>query len=90
MTTGSKERSENDLIEESGVDELLKEELDVAELRVLDPEWLEESNVPVLNGHEDGPQVADVRGGQVQGGAEVFDGLGLWNERSLWALMGSL
>ena len=32
---------------------------------------------------EDGPQVADVRGGQVQGGAEVFDGLGLWNERSL-------
>lgn len=59
-------------VEEARVDQLLEEELDVAELRVLDPEGLEHAQVPVFHGHEHGAKVLQVGAHQVQRGAEVL------------------
>ena len=70
-------KKSNGLIQKSGVDEFLQEELDVAELRVLDAERLEEADVAVLHRHEDRPQVADVGGREVKRGPEVLDRLRL-------------
>lgn len=41
-----------DLVEEAGVDQLLQEELDIAEFGVLDAQTLEHAEVAILYGHE--------------------------------------
>lgn len=70
-------------VEEAGVHQFLQEKLDVAELGVLDSEGFEHAQVSVLDCHEDGAEVFQVRSHQVQGSSEVFDGLGFWNVKRL-------
>lgn len=64
-------------VEEAGVDQLLEKEFDIPELRVLDAQRLEHAQVAVLNGQEHRPQVLEIVARQVEGVAEVLDGLGL-------------
>lgn len=66
-------------VKEAGVDELLQEELNVSEFRVLDSERFEHAEVAVLNRHEHGAQMFQIRPHQVEGRAEVFDSLRFWN-----------
>jgi hypothetical protein len=47
-------------VEEAGVHELLQEELDVSQLRVLDAERLQHAKVTILDCHEHGAQVFQV------------------------------
>lgn len=66
------------LIHESGGHQLVEEEFDVGQLRVPDSEGTEQADVPALNGHEHTAQVLQVGAHQVQGLAEVFQRLTLW------------
>ena len=42
------------LIQETGINQFFEEKFDVSELRVLNPERLQQTDVSVLDSHEDG------------------------------------
>lgn len=62
-------------IEETRLNEFLKEEFDVAQFRILDTDGLQHAQIAVLHRHEDGTQMLKVRTHQVQRRAEVFNRL---------------
>ena len=63
------------LVEEASFDELLEEELDVADLRVLDAEIRQDAHVAVLDAGEDRAQVVDVVAHQSQRTGKVANRL---------------
>lgn len=71
----------DDLVEEASVNQLLQEELDIAEFGVLDAQTLEHAEVAILYSHEDWAKVFQVWAHQVQSRSEIFDRLWFWNNR---------
>lgn len=62
-------------IEETRLDEFLKEKFNVAQFRILDTDRLQHTQIAILHRHEDRTQVLEIRTHQMQRRAEVFDRL---------------
>jgi len=60
-------------IQESSVDELFQEKLDISQLRVLDAERLEHAQVAILNSHKDGTKMLQIGSHQMQCCTEICE-----------------
>ena len=78
------------LVQESGLDEFLQEEFDVAQFGFLDAQWRQNGHIPVVYGQEHGAKVFHVGAHQTQRRPEVAQRLRFCNVDSYSFIIHSL